>query len=408
MSRVIIRPSVLSGKVLVPPSKSAAHRAVICSALAGSPILFPEGEILSDDILATARAMEKLMAYRGGTLPIDCGESGSTLRFLIPIAAALGIPAKFIGRGRLPERPIGIYLDCLPRHGVTCKTAGGLPLTVTGQLIPGVYALPGNVSSQFITGLMLALPLLNGDSELTLTTELESAGYVDMTVSVLNDFGVTVEKTKSGWHIPGSQSYRPREYRVERDWSQAAFFLAAGALGGRIELEGLNPNSCQGDRAAEQLFRAFGAKVEWQGSLLVISPGRLDGMEIDAAQIPDLVPVLAATAALCKGKTRIFNAQRLKIKESDRLKAMTEGLTQLGGRVSQTDDGLLIEGVEALQGGKADGYNDHRIVMALAVAAIKAQDCVTVTDAQSIRKSYPDFFKNYNTLGGKANVVDLG
>lgn len=408
MSKVIIQPSVLNGRILVPPSKSAAHRAVICSALAGSPIVFPDGEILSDDILVTARAMKKLMAYNGGTITIDCGESGSTLRFLIPVAAALGIPAEFVGHGRLPERPIGIYLDCLPPHSVTCKTAGGLPLTVSGHLFPGVYELPGNVSSQFITGLLFALPLLNGDSELTLTTELESAGYVDMTVSILSDFGVTVEKTKNGWHIPGNQSYHFREYRVERDWSQASFFLAAGALGGRIELEGLNPSSCQGDRAAEHLFRAFGAKVEWQGSVLTVSPNQLNGMEIDAAQIPDLVPVLAVTAALCKGKTRIFNAQRLKIKESDRLNTLTEGLTRLGGIVKQTDDGLVIEGAQVLHGGEVNGYNDHRIVMAFAIAALKAQDCVTITDAQSIRKSYPDFFKDYHTLGGKANVVDLG
>jgi 3-phosphoshikimate 1-carboxyvinyltransferase len=190
--------------------------------------------------------------------------------------------------------------------------------------------------------------------------------------------------------------------------------VAGGVLSGsrrarrKDRAGGAEPKFLLGDRAAEQLFRAFGARVEWQGSVLTVSPNQLNGMEIDAAQIPDLVPVLAATAALCKGKTRIFNAQRLKIKESDRLKAMAEGLTRLGGKVSQTDDGLLIEGVEALQGGEADGYNDHRIVMALAIAAIKAQDCVTVTDAQSIRKSYPDFLKDYNTLGGKANVVDLG
>lgn len=407
MSKVMIQPAVLSGKILVPPSKSAAHRAVICSALAGSPVTFLEEEILSNDIFVTTRAMEQLMAYRGGTLTIDCGESGSTLRFLIPVAAALGITAEFVGHGRLPERPIGIHLDTLPRHGVTCKTSGGLPLTVSGQLTPGVYELPGNVSSQFITGLLLALPLLNGDSDLILTTELESAGYVDMTVSILNDFGVTIEKTENGWHIPGNQSYHPCEYRVERDWSQAAFFLAAGALGGKIELEGLNPNSCQGDRAAEQLFREFGANVRWQDSVLTVSPNQLNGIEIDAAQIPDLVPVLAATAALCKGRTRIFNAQRLKIKESDRLAAMADGITRLGGKVQQTDDGLVIDGVETLHGGEVNGYNDHRIVMAFAIAALKADGCVSITDAHSIRKSYPDFFIDYNRLGGKANVVDF-
>jgi 3-phosphoshikimate 1-carboxyvinyltransferase len=409
MSVVRIQPSVLNGRICVPPSKSSAHRAVICSALAGCGAVFPAGEPLSDDILATIRAMEVIKSRRGeDTLHIDCGESGSTLRFLIPVAAALGLSAEFTGHGRLPERPIGVYLDCLPRHGVSCKTAGGLPLTVGGQLTPGEFILPGNVSSQFITGLLLALPLLQGDSSLILSSPLESAGYVDMTIELMRDFGVTIDQTESGWNIAGNQAYRPLEYRVERDWSQAAFFLAAGALGGTIELKGLNPNSCQGDRAAENLFRAFGAKIEWNHSVLSVSPNRLNGIEIDASQIPDLVPALAATAALCEGQTRIYNAQRLRIKESDRLAAMADGLVKLGGKVRQTGDGLIIDGVPNLHSGEVNGCNDHRIVMAFAVAALKADGCVTITDAQSIHKSYPAFFTDYNALGGNANVIDLG
>lgn len=409
MKTVTVQPGALHGRILVPPSKSAAHRAVICSALAGGEDIFPSGEILSDDILATIRAMNAIRDYpSSGKLQIDCGESGSTLRFLIPVAAALGIPAEFTGHGRLPERPVGIYLDCLPEHGVSCKTAGGLPLEISGQLTAGVFKLPGNVSSQFITGLLLALPLLRGDSELILTSPLESAGYVDMTLEIMRDFGVLAEQTESGWHIAGNQTYRARKYRVERDWSQAAFFLAAGALSGKIELEGLSPSSRQGDRAAEELFRAFGATVHWNGSILSVSPGTLRGMEIDAAQIPDLVPALAATAALCEGQTRIYNAQRLRIKESDRLAAMANGISGLGGHVRQTDDGLIIDGIPLLHGGAVQGCNDHRIVMAFAVAALKADDCVTITDAQSINKSYPSFFTDFNQLGGNANVVSLG
>lgn len=409
MSSVKIYPSVLNGRISVPPSKSAAHRAVICSALAGGPDIFPAGTHLSDDITATSQAM-KLIQNRHGSekMQIDCFESGSTLRFLIPIAAALGISAEFIGHGRLPERPIGVYLDCLPKHGVSCRTTGGLPLKIDGQLTAGEFILPGDVSSQFITGLLLALPLLSGDSSLTLSSPLESAGYVDMTIQIMRDFGVTVDTIENGWRAKGKQIYLPRNYKVERDWSQAAFFLAAGALGGKIELEGLNPTSCQGDRAAEALFQAFGAKTEWKDSVLNITPQRLNGIEIDASQIPDLVPVLAATAALSKGQTRIYNAQRLRIKESDRLSAMADGLTKLGGKVRQTDDGLIIEGVERLHGGEVDGCNDHRIVMALAIAALNADSCVTISDAQSIRKSYPTFFEDYNMLGGNANVIDLG
>ncbi len=409
MSVAEIRPGMLNGRILVPPSKSAAHRAVICSALAGGADVFSAKEQLSDDILTTIHAMKKIKSHQSSDLlQIDCGESGSTLRFLIPIAAVLGIHVEFTGHGRLPERPIGVYLDCLPEHGVSCKTQGGLPLEVGGQLTPGTFTLPGNVSSQFITGLLLALPLLQEDSELILSSPLESAGYVDMTLEIMRDFGVMIQTTKNGWHIDGGQSYRPREYRVERDWSQAAFFLAAGALGGNLELEGLNPNSCQGDRAAEDLFRAFGAKIHWADSILSVSPGTLQGIEIDAAQIPDLVPALATTAALCKGQTRIYNAQRLRIKESDRLAAMADGIIRLGGHARQTPDGLIIDGVPRLRGGTVDGCNDHRIVMAFAVAALKADGCVTITDAQSIRKSYPSFFTDYQQLGGTANVVNMG
>jgi 3-phosphoshikimate 1-carboxyvinyltransferase len=409
-SIVKIQPSVLSGRILVPPSKSAVHRAIICSTLAGNGAAFSSAEqFLSDDLLTTTRAMNAVHAHRGNKmLKIDCGESGSTLRFLIPVVAALGIRTEFTGHGQLPERPIGVYLDCLPEHGISCKTAGGLPLTVSGRLEPGEFVLPGNVSSQFISGLMLALPLLKKDSRIVLSSPLESASYVAMTVEMLSDFGIRIGNLNSGWHIAGNQSYLPRQCRMERDWSQAAFFLAAGALGGTIKLDGLNPTSCQGDRAAEQLFRAFGAKVEWNKSTLCVSPKRLNGLTIDASQIPDLVPILAATAAVCKGRTRIYNAQRLRIKESDRLAAMADGLTRLGGKVQQTDDGLIIDGVHRLHGGEVNGYNDHRIVMAFAIAALKADGCVSITDARSINKSYPTFFTDYNTLGGNANVVDLG
>ena len=406
MANVTISPSVLSGSILVPPSKSAAHRAAICSALAGGAPLF-NGEAISNDITATCRAMRAICGG-GDSVRIDCGESGSTLRFLIPVAAALGLNAEFTSSGRLPERPIGVYLDCLPQHGVSCGTQGGLPLSVSGRMTPGRFVLPGNVSSQFITGLLLALPLLDGDSDLTLSSPLESAGYVDMTIEIMREYGVTAQPAENGWNIAGRQKYRPCEYRVERDWSQAAFFLAAGALGGTLRLEGLNRDSCQGDRAAERLFRKFGAKAEWHGSVLSVSPNELKGMEIDASQIPDLVPVLAATAALCRGRTRIYNAQRLRIKESDRLFAMADGLTKLGGRVAETDDGLIIDGVPTLHGGKAEGYNDHRIVMALSIAALKADGSVTVSDAQSVQKSYPAFFEDYNRLGGKANVFHMG
>ncbi len=411
MSRVLLSPSALNGRVRVPVSKSAAHRALICSALAHSAEeLLPPDEPLSEDLSATRSALETLIRAEksGKATEIDCGESGSTLRFLIPVAAALGLSARFTGSGRLPERPLGVYLSCLPEHGVFCESAGGLPLSISGRLTSGVYSLPGNVSSQFITGLLLALPLLGGDSRIELTSPLESAGYVDMTVQILKEFGVSVQTESNGWSVPGGQTYRARPgFAVERDWSQAAFFLEAAALGGTLELEGLNPRSCQGDRAAEALFRKLGAEIVWKNGVLSAGPDlkfrneKPEELRIDASQIPDLVPALAAAAALFAGhRTVIENAARLRLKESDRLAAMAEGLSRLGAKIRELPDGLVIDGAEFLTGGAVNGYNDHRVVMALAVAARKARGEIEISDAESIRKSYPGFFEDYRKLGG--------
>ena len=304
MSTAILSPSRLTGTVQAPPSKSAAHRALICAALSRG-VCRVKNISASQDMQATLRAVRAMgihaelehdsvslsPAQIQPDLPVtvDCGESGSTLRFFIPIFAALGIPVVFTGEGRLPERPIGIYLDLLPAHGVSCRTEGGLPLEISGRLEPGIFELPGNVSSQFITGLLFALPLLGGDSGIRLTTPLESAGYVEMTLAVLRDFGISVEQTADGWRVPGGQSYCAQDYEVEGDWSQAAFFLAAGALGGDLAISGLRPDSCQGDRAARDLFAQFGAQITEENGLLHVRPGDLHGIGIDASQIPDLV-----------------------------------------------------------------------------------------------------------------------
>lgn len=417
MSKVIITPTPLNGEIAVPPSKSAVHRAVLCAAMAkGVSRIRPVD--FSNDIRATVSCIRALGAdarINGDTLIIDgtrlfskkqaelaCGESGSTLRFLIPIAAAGAVTACFTGCGRLPERPIGIYLDCLPEKGVSMQTEGGLPLTVSGALKNGVFSLPGNVSSQFVTGLLLSLPLLEGNSEIVLTSPLESAGYIDMTIETMSQFGVQVQKTETGYYIKGGQQYKPHDTVCEGDWSQAAFFLAAGALGGSITVKGLNLASVQGDRMCAQLFEQFGAKITYGKDSVTAETSALHGMQIDARQIPDLVPILAVTAAFAKGTTVISGAGRLRIKESDRLKAITQGLSALGANIKEMDDGLVINGISTLRGGFAQGYNDHRIVMALSVAAIKADGLVTITDRESINKSYPTFFKDYNALGGMA------
>ena len=421
MFLAVISPSVIRGTLTPPPSKSAAHRLLIAAALAGEGRV--RGLSLSADMEATLRAVRGLgvsvrldgdaacfapapPSSSPSPLPVDCGESGSTLRFLIPLYAARGIPAVFTGHGRLPERPLGVYADCLPPHGVTLSAASGLPLTVTGRLTGGDFALPGDVSSQFITGLLFALPLCREDSRIRLTTPLESAGYVDMTLQVLRQAGIRVEPLEDGWFIPGSQTYRPLDTAVESDWSQAAFLLAAGALGGEVTLTGLNPASAQGDREALSLFRRFGAAVEEAPGRIVCRKAPLHGIDIDAAQIPDLVPVLAVTAALADGVTHITGAARLRLKESVRLAAVADGIRRLGGRVEEGPDSLTITGVSRLAGGRAEGYNDHRIVMALSMAALGCEAPVTVTDAQSVAKSWPAFFEDYRAIGGTAHVID--
>lgn len=419
---------VLRGTVNIPPSKSVAHRAILCAALAdGRSVLSPIE--LSDDMRATIGAVKALGAhaeYSDGKLTVDgiggisknpsdnepveinCIESGSTLRFIIPIAAAVGISGKFTGQGSLLTRPIGIYTELLPKAGVECTADGGLPLICRGKLKSGEYKIRGDVSSQFITGMLLSLPLCEGNSKVILTTPLQSSAYVDMTVCCMADFGVIVERTNYGWFIRGGQKYSSREYTVEGDWSQAGFFLAAGALGSELTLHGLRMDSVQGDRAAVELFRGYGAEITEQDGNLIVRKGKLHAQHINAEQIPDLVPCLAVCAALCEGTTIIDHAERLRIKESDRLISTVNLINALGGKATELSDGLKIEGVLNFTGGRVNGYNDHRTVMSAAIAALNSTYEVTITDPHSINKSYPSFFDVYNSLGGNANVVNMG
>ena len=392
MSDVKFSPFVPNGTVNVPPSKSDVHRAIICAAMAnGVSRISPVA--LSNDIKATIGCIKALGAdavlennvltvdgtnmYKNKTALLDCGESGSTLRFFIPIAAVGNINATFVGKGKLPQRPIGIFTEALPKAGTVCKTEGGLPLEIKGQLKSGIFKIPGNVSSQFITGLLLALPILEGDSEIVLTSPLESVGYIAMTIRTMKQFGVNIQATEKGWHIKGGQSYKTCDYTTDGDWSQAAFFMV------------------------------LGAKVTQLDNEVTVEKGELKAITIDASQIPDLVPVLSVCAAFAEGTTRIINAERLRIKECDRLKATAELLNNLGGKVKELSDGLEITGVSSLKGGNVNGYNDHRIVMSAAVCAARSDEDITATFAMSINKSYPDFYIDYNSIGGKANVLDL-
>jgi len=422
MSDVKFSPFVPNGTVNVPPSKSDVHRAIICAAMAnGVSRISPVA--LSNDIKATIGCIKALGAdavlennvltvdgtnmYKNKTALLDCGESGSTLRFFIPIAAVGNINATFVGKGKLPQRPIGIFTEALPKAGTVCKTEGGLPLEIKGQLKSGIFKIPGNVSSQFITGLLLALPILDGDSEIVLTSPLESVGYIAMTIRTMKQFGVNIQATEKGWHIKGGQSYKTCDYTTDGDWSQAAFFMVLGAVSGKVTVKGVAKDSTQGDKKCAEILARFGAKVTQLDNEVTVEKGELKAITIDASQIPDLVPVLSVCAAFAEGTTRIINAERLRIKECDRLKATAELLNNLGGKVKELSDGLEITGVSSLKGGNVNGYNDHRIVMSAAVCAARSDEDITATFAMSINKSYPDFYIDYNSIGGKANVLDL-
>lgn len=422
MSDVKFSPFVPNGTVNVPPSKSDVHRAIICAAMAnGVSRISPVA--LSNDIKATVGCIKALGAdavlennvltvdgtnmYKNKTALLDCGESGSTLRFFIPIAAVGNINATFVGKGKLPQRPIGIFTEALPKAGTVCKTEGGLPLEIKGQLKSGIFKIPGNVSSQFITGLLLALPILEGDSEIVLTSPLESVGYIAMTIRTMKQFGVNIQATEKGWHIKGGQSYKTCDYTTDGDWSQAAFFMVLGAVSGKVTVKGVAKDSTQGDKKCAEILARFGAKVTQLDNEVTVEKGELKAITIDASQIPDLVPVLSVCAAFAEGTTKIINAERLRIKECDRLKATAELLNNLGGKVKELSDGLEITGVSSLKGGNVNGYNDHRIVMSAAVCAARSDEDITATFAMSINKSYPDFYIDYNSIGGKANVLDL-
>jgi len=400
MSIVELENSILKGDISIPPSKSAAHRALICSFLAGGGDV--EGIIDSSDMKATLGALE---ALNNDSKTINCIESGSTMRFLIPVAAALGKSVTFTGSGRLPERPIGEYIELLEAHGVRCKSNGFLPLEISGKLTGGKFEIRGDISSQYVTGLLLALPLLKENSEIVLTSPLQSKPYVDMTVKVLNDYGIEIKETENGYLVEGNQKYKVREYRVEGDWSQAAFFLAAGAVGGEVNVWGLDNNSTQGDKKIVDILKAFGAEVEVWNDFVRVKKSQLFATEIDAKDIPDMVPALSVVAANASGKTVIKNIQRLRLKESDRVESIVSNLKKAGVNARATENEIIIEGSE-IKGAELDGFNDHRIVMAMSILALNANGKTTITDAQSINKSYPSFFDDYNLLGGSADVIN--
>lgn len=398
---VLIHPCLLDGEIDAVSSKSMAHRLFICAALADGETVIKLTNTNKD-----IKATENCITALGGEIkrdfntytvkPVggvkkariyDCGESGSTLRFLFPVICALGAGGTFIGEGRLPDRPIKELTGIIKG----CDISGdSLPITVDGKMAAGDFYIAGNISSQYISGLLFALPLLNGDSKIILTSPLESASYVDMTLNALKTFGVAAERTDYGFSVKGGQKYvSPGEVTVEGDWSNGAFFITASAIGNLVKVNNLDPCSAQGDKEIKRLLIEF----------------RSGGTEIDASGIPDLVPVLSVAAAYSTGRTVIKNAARLRLKESDRLSSVSNMLTAMGADATETEDGLIINGTGGLKGGTVDGVNDHRIVMSAVIAATRAEGDTLILGAEAVEKSYPGFFKDFKKLGGKYDVV---
>lgn len=413
---VKITPKKLIGKVSAPSSKSASHRVMIAAALAGG-VSELSNISSSKDIEATAAAMtafganiycdDGIYTVMGIKKPaekavVDCCESGSTLRFIIPIAAALGCECEFHGSGKLPERPITPYIRELGKHGVTIiREEGVMPFSMSGKLTGGEYELEGNISSQFITGLLFALPLCEENSVIRLTSRLESKPYVDMTLDALKLFGIEIAESEDEngfpiYTVKGGQNYQSASCAVEGDYSQAAFFYVANALGSEVLIDNLNENSVQGDKKILEIIEKIGYnKIN----------GRLSAFTADVSDIPDLVPILTVLGCFTDGLCRIVGAERLKIKECDRLAAISEAMNNIGGKVKVCGDSLEIEPVEKFHGGKIEGCNDHRIVMAAAIASTMADSGIIITDAEAVQKSYPNFWNDFRSIGGTFEFI---
>jgi len=406
VKNAVIEPGPLRGQVRAVASKSQAHRLLICAALAERPTFIICRES-SRDIEATARCLSALGAvirfYNGlfhvtpiwdggrpGGIPtLDCGESGSTLRFMLPLVGALGLRARLKMHGRLPQRPLSPFWQELERHGMILERPEPDVIEAGGRLIGGSYELPGNVSSQFVSGLLMALPLCRG-GRVKLTSVPESTSYIYMTRQVQEYFGVyDVFEGETFTAPPAAHYVSPGIAAAEGDWSNAAFWACAKALGGEVELTGLDECSFQGDRAVPELLRCI----------------RQGGAVLSMAEVPDLLPILSVAAALTPGKTEFVNAARLRLKESDRLKSAVAMLRALGGQAEETNDGITVYGADSLAGGTVDSANDHRIAMGAAIAAASCRGGVTVLGAQCVEKSYPRFWEDFAALGGKVTLT---
>lgn len=422
---ISIKPQKLRGTVSVPPSKSMAHRAIICASLAQGKSVITNIEY-SKDIQATISAMKALgtmilehddyleidgtTTFLRNNVDIDCCESGSTLRFMVPISIICEANVHFTGEGRLGKRPLDVYYKIFEQQGICyLYRENVLDLYIKGRLHGGVFEVPGDVSSQFISGLLFALPLMDEDSLIRITSPLQSKGYIDLTLQMLERYGIDIENHDyQELIIHGGQRYHPCDYCVEADFSQAAFYLAAGALGNHVILKGLNMESAQGDKEVVDILERMGCKMTPVQEGYQMFPGLLEATIIDGSQCPDIIPVVALVCALSEGVSRIENISRLRIKECDRLSATVEVINQLGGVAKEDNDAMIIEGVSSLQGGSVSAYNDHRMAMMEAIASTVCEDAVVIDQKECVKKSYPRFWEDFCMLGGHFDEFELG
>ncbi len=417
--QVKIKPIEPNGTVSAIASKSDAHRAIICAALSDGQTNIHISHV-SKDIEATLRCIKNMGAdftKKDGVYEItpirtpvknpllDCNESGSTLRFLLPVLSALGVGATFVGGGRLPERPMDLIIDLLSEHGNSFSSSH-LPITVSGKTTAGTFDIAGNVSSQFISGLLFALPLLGEKSVIRLTSNLQSSAYVNMTVDTMKRFGVRVNQNQREFIIGATDTYQtPSEYAVEGDWSNSAFFMVLGAIGGKVTVKNLDLHSHQSDKMILEALTAACVNYTVSGEAITVEKSDIKPFDFDVSECPDLFPILSVLACKANGTSTLYNAQRLRIKESDRIQTTKELILNLGGFAEETSDSLIIYGKGKLNGGTVESHNDHRIAMSAFVASAICENDVILKDAKAIDKSYPSFIEDFERVGGNVDVI---
>ena len=413
--------SRLAGELIAPASKSQSHRQMICAGLSHGQTRLSHF-MTSDDTHATALCLMSLgssvkeedqslvidgFAHKWDLLPVfPCGESGSTLRFFVPLAMAICGGGRFSLRGNLARRPMDVYRDLFVPRGASWHmsegTDGAATLTVAGRLSAGEYVLPGNVSSQFVSGLLFALPLLPTASTLRVIPPVESAAYIDMTIQALEESGIAVEHTDTyTYRIPGLQNYQAKDSEIEGDWSQAAVYLCADALGAEVWVRGLREDSVQGDREVLSCLEKMGARVVRDHGRIRVEADTLHGVDLELSGTPDIAPILALCCQLASGESRLRGCGRLRVKECDRLAGTVEILNRLGGDAREEGDDIVIRGVSSLKGGEVSTFRDHRMIMLASMAAMVCEGPVYADDVSALSKSWPEYLDVYRRLGGQ-------